>query len=339
MFSTLIIQGCALSASQVPITVSLKSTPSFPACAYDYVERPEPVPDSWAARAVSPAKGTLEVSLLERISRGRIGIAYSARVISATTDDGSNVTNTLPEAICLKFAKLPYSRSLAREAWFYEQLADCQDISVAHCYGFFSSTFSEQNDTPYSLQPWCALEDPSSSDSEEEEETKPPGSPAISLDWLPDDEPCDEYKDTRNFKRDSPWNTWNFTPDNPTISVLVLELLGERCSDQWESFWPRDDPPDGLKEDTTAIMHDISIYGVVHNDVTAFNLLQFTGSEVETRQAHCPRHNVVHGWRIIDFDRSFRVDMENGTAQAKEDPPRFNPSAIGRRSSFWGKYS
>jgi hypothetical protein len=118
----------------------------------------------------------------------------------------------------------------------------------------------------------------------------------------------------------------------------------------------RDKPPEGLKfvssscalsrttnspsrEDTTAIMEDITIYGVVHNDVTAFNFLRFTGGEVETTQARCPRHNVVHGWRIIDFDRSLRVDMENGTAKAKKDPGRYNPAYIGSPFSFWGRWS
>jgi len=94
MFSTLIIRDCALSASKIPTTVVLKATPSFPACSYDLKNDPPPVPDSWAARDVSAAQGTLEVSLLERISEGRMGVAYSAHVISATTDD-SDITNTL----------------------------------------------------------------------------------------------------------------------------------------------------------------------------------------------------------------------------------------------------
>jgi hypothetical protein len=91
-----------------------------------------------------------------------------------------------------------------------------------------------------------------------------------------------------------------------------------------------------FREDTTAIMDDISNYGVVHNDVTAFNFLRFTGSKVEAPQAHCPRHNIVHGWRVIDFDRSLRVDMENGTAQAKRDPGRYNSAYIGSSATFWG---
>jgi len=105
VWSTLIVRNCALSASQVPITVTLKAAPSFPACAYDYVQNPHPVPDSWGARDVSTAQGTLEVSLVERISEGRIGVTYSTLVISATANDGSDITNTFPKSVCLKFAK------------------------------------------------------------------------------------------------------------------------------------------------------------------------------------------------------------------------------------------
>ena len=64
-------------------------------------------------------------------------------------------------------------------------------------------------------------------------------------------------------------------------------------------------------------MDVIGIYGVVHNDVTAFNFLRFTGGKINIPQARCAHHNIVHGW---DFDRLIRVDMENGTAKAKRDP-------------------
>ena len=55
----------------------------------------------------------------------------------------------------------------------------------------------------------------------------------------------------------------------------------------------------------------------MHDDVTALNLLRFTGSETEIPQARCLRHNIVPGWRIIDFDHSFKVDMENAGILAK----------------------
>jgi hypothetical protein len=68
MFSKLIIRDCGLNAHQ-SIVVSLKATPSFPACARDYeIDHQVPVPDSWAAKDISTADGCLELSLLERIA-------------------------------------------------------------------------------------------------------------------------------------------------------------------------------------------------------------------------------------------------------------------------------
>jgi len=85
------------------------------------------------------------------------------------------------------------------------------------------------------------------------------------------------------------------------------------------------------EDNQTAIMDDSTIYGVVHNDVTAFNFLRFTG---DTPQARCLRHNIVHGWRVMDSHRSLKVDMENGTTQAKEDPAIYSSVSP---ASFWGK--
>jgi hypothetical protein len=118
MFSTLIIRDCGLNAHQPqPVIVSLKATPSFPACARDYeIDHQVPVPDSWAAKDISTADGCLELCLLERIAEGRIGVTYSARVIAATTEGDSDATSALPEIVCLKFAKKQHCRSLAREA-------------------------------------------------------------------------------------------------------------------------------------------------------------------------------------------------------------------------------
>jgi hypothetical protein len=238
MFSTLIIRDCGLNAHQ-PAIVSLKATPSFPACARDYViDHQVPVPDSWAAKDISTADGCLELSLLERIAEGRIGVTYSARVIAATTESGSGVTSTLPEVVCLKFAKKQHCRSLAREAWFYEQLAEVQGISIAHCYGYFSSTFSKQEQPLDSIVPWGEIECPYNPDDEPTSWTSP------SVDWLPDDPANRDFHDKRGFKRDSLWNTWNFAEGDPTITVLVLEKLGERCEEHWEEG---KEPREGLR--------------------------------------------------------------------------------------------
>lgn len=60
-------------------------------------------------------------------------------------------------------------------------------------------------------------------------------------------------------------------------------------------------------------MEDVVIHWLLHGVVTAFNLVRFTG---ETPQA---RLNTIHGWRVIDFDHSLNLDMENENAPAKEN--------------------
>ena len=93
-----------------------------------------------------------------------MGVTYAANIISATANDGSDISNTLPESVCLKFTKPSYSRSLACEVWFYKQLAKCQGTSIPHCHGFFSSTSSEQTNIPGSFFPWHDLEHPCDQD-------------------------------------------------------------------------------------------------------------------------------------------------------------------------------
>jgi hypothetical protein len=147
---------------------------------------------------------------------------------------------------------------------------------------------------------------------------------------LPDDDPISErYRDTRNFKRDSPWNGWNISTEDPTISVLVLELLGECCSEHWDEC---EGPRKGLRcisssvlancpfrEDIIAVLEDVGAYGLIHVDVTALDFLCFKGGD--TPEARCPRHNVVHGsltsialsrwtWRMgITEPRPFRISI------------------------------
>jgi len=89
-----------------------------------------------------------------------------------------------------------------------------------------------------------------------------------------------------------------------------------------------------FREDIIAVMEDVEAYGLVHGDVTAFNLLCFKGGE--SPQARCPRHNVVHGQRVIDFDRSHKVEMVNVSYKAKRTPGKYNPAFIGSSATFWG---
>ncbi|KAG2009565.1 protein kinase subdomain-containing protein PKL/ccin3 [Coprinopsis cinerea AmutBmut pab1-1] len=140
MFSSLIIHDCGTIDGE-PISVTLRASPSFPCAVWFQQDWQQPVPATWVAKEISGFDGTLEVKLVERISEGRIGVAYIAQVLSAT-QQGTDIQATIPPTLCLKFAKPEFSRSLARlgDAWFYEQMESLQGISVPTCFGFFAST-------------------------------------------------------------------------------------------------------------------------------------------------------------------------------------------------------
>ncbi|EAU89061.1 protein kinase subdomain-containing protein PKL/ccin3 [Coprinopsis cinerea okayama7 len=302
MFSTILIHNCG-SIDGEPTTITLKASPSFPAALWYQQDWERPVPATWAAKDVSGFDGTLEIKLVERISEGRIGITYVAQVISAT-QSGSDVRSTIPSTLCLKFAKPEFSRSLAREAWFYEQLESLQGISVPLSFGFFASTASEQPKFPgvdFEFEPWTdrqvLFEDTDSTPDNIDEYPSP--------DWLTDDVP--EYYAERTFEHthhelDSPWYQWSRNlDDNPTISVLVLELLGEPCTGRKTA---------ADKHAIHEVMDDLAAVGVVHDNLTPWNTLAFKPSPQSEPQL-CPRHGVVHPWRIIDFDRSKMADPTN----------------------------
>ncbi|EAU81071.1 protein kinase subdomain-containing protein PKL/ccin3 [Coprinopsis cinerea okayama7 len=231
MFSTLIINRCA-TVSGKSAAITLKVSPSYPSAIWFREHRGEPAPESWNSKDVSNAEGTLELTLLDRIREGRVGVTYTAKVVAAMRSD-VDVRPTLPETVCLKFAKQEFSRGLAREAWFYEQIEPLQGVSVPIFYGFFSSPMVEQPGFPnLEFTPWTNRKY-----SYEDTTDSPPNNinQYPSQDWLPDDVPPYRGRPSHNenpsgYQQNSPWYRWNYTQDNPTVSVIVLELLGETCT-------------------------------------------------------------------------------------------------------------
>ncbi len=238
-FASITILDCGLDRASKPCEITLQASQAFPACPRSW-NRSEhrPVADDWAAKDNSNYRGSLVLQLRERISEGRSGSVYSARVKAATDGNGNDVSASLPTILCLKFAKQQFCRSLAREAWFYERLAGCQGAAIPRCVGFFKSSFHGQQRHLASIVPWEGIVHkyiPSAAIRKD----RP------SLDRVEDDNPdARQYHDERGFKRDSPWNTWNHSEEDPTITVLLLEKLGEPVADHWPA-WAT--PPDGLK--------------------------------------------------------------------------------------------
>ncbi|KAG5641257.1 hypothetical protein DXG03_005651 [Asterophora parasitica] len=323
-FSAITIHNC-VSQNGVSVPVVVNASPSFPARRYtdNYDDRPPPTVETWAARPVPVDGSSLEVSLTGLIGEGRIGMTYSALVNSARDASGHDVVDSMPKEICLKFAKPPYVRSLARDAWFYEQLHEWQGISTTKCFGFFAAPVAHNGTLAESVVPW-------------KEAKKVPrknryGSQFELKDNLPDEAPDPQgcYSDEHGFHRDSPWRTWEHSAESPLLAVLAVEKLGSHY------FMPDKEPPhriEGLRNALRAMVDDIAQEGVYHNDITAFNILAVP----ESSRTLCPRHNLRHKWRLVDFDRADKIDPDNcGTYEL--DRAATQADYIGEeRHGFWG---
>lgn len=225
-FGSVTLRGALTDTSEESVPVKLNASVSFPACRHTKTGKPlPPTVKSWASRPVVSDASQLVISLDKFIGEGRIGMAYAARVEYAADASGADISNALPSEVCIKVAKFPFARSLAREAWFYEQLGDCQGTSTARCYGFFTVDLSECWDaagnivTRNDIKPWQASKFP--------HKKVKLSSGMTCEDWLEDDVRKHEYTDEQGFKTNSSWNTWD--PSNkPVLAILVLEKLGKQ---------------------------------------------------------------------------------------------------------------
>ncbi|KAH6903226.1 protein kinase subdomain-containing protein PKL/ccin3 [Coprinopsis sp. MPI-PUGE-AT-0042] len=296
LFSTLVINDCRHPSGS---SLSLKPTLSFPAPPYTLEDQDKPLPASRVPKDPSRAEGCLELRLLDFIAEGRISTVYAATVVSAT-HQGIDITSTMPKKVCIKFAKKHSCRSLARDAWFYEQLQDWQGIMTPQSFGFYTSTADEQPDSPKSFTndfiPWQnhrvhVRYDPYVA------------SWGISMDWVPDDQPSAkiDYIDAGGIKTSSHWYHWAVNDANPVIAVQVMELLGDPCEKIWK------------KKEILEVVDDMNHVGVYHSDLSAWNVLEANHDNQDTTRL-CPRHKTVHRWRIIDFDRASVVNRANTTS-------------------------
>ncbi|CAA7260888.1 unnamed protein product [Cyclocybe aegerita] len=308
-FSTITLHNCLLLHNS-HIQITLNASASFPGCRVQVLHDKLPPPTkAWAALPVSQDSSHLDLTLMELIGEGRIGITYAARVNAANDASGVDLlaSGLVPSEVCLKIAKPHFCRSMAREAWFYEQLRPLQGIATARCFGFFTATVegartnpsneSEASEKgPVTVVPWAALK------ARPEHMFKKTHWP--SEDFLIDDSTAWMYTDEHGFKKNSPWNAWQHSEDKPLLSVLVLEKLGESY------YLPQDEPKgeegEAVRSSLRDIVYDIATIGISHGDITAFNILRAPPGS----KATCPTHNCVHEWRITDFDRSTKIDPD-----------------------------
>lgn len=336
-FSRITVRNCATSledGSSIPFT--LQASESFPSLRLGREPRRR-ADTTWGALIPPATGGHLDVTLESSpIGEGRIGLAYSARVNAATDADGNDISGNMPIEVCLKIAKPMHCRSLAREAWFYEQLRESQGVATAKCHGFFTIPVTTEG----SVRPWR--------ESSEFPHIFPPIQVDYpSADWLPDDPPfrADQFaEDSFDVVQDSSWYKWAPKKDNLCLAILVLEKLGSH-------YYPEDEEPQADREALRYVRHfhgsrarilishseslrnvvdDVSFNGVWHTDVTIYNLLRAPPDV----QAICSKHNTSHDWRLVDFDRSFAVDRYS-TNSTIIDHMATEKYSIGEHS-FWG---
>ncbi|CAA7262079.1 unnamed protein product [Cyclocybe aegerita] len=179
--------------------------------AYTPVEQWRPLP--------LPTDGHLELTLCDRIHGGSSGTTYFADVVSSTATG-------MPQRVVVKFAR--QCRTLAREAWFYEQLSresNCEGVITPRCYGFFIG----------SRKDWgIPHERDQCSDFVFKPTHNPPSSKSPPL-WydLADDEMFNPdfwlyFCDDAGLKRGSEWDTFDDGDnDGDIVAILILEVLGD----------------------------------------------------------------------------------------------------------------
>jgi len=296
MFSTLTLTG-----AHIPNGVSLSRRESFPARQYDFdIEEIRNRPD-WVAAEVPQNCGQLSLELGERIGGGRSSVVYAAKLVAATSGKHGDPRTDDPHIadLCVKVARPNRCRSLAREAWVYEQLPEStfQGTVTPRCYGFFATELGPEQ-LPFPL--WSS------------EDYYLDASPRH---WKSDDSTSDDrLYDDRNEDQEctdsppgarelSPWLDWHPNPKTPLLSVLVMARGGRHftlAEDDWDQ---------SNHEDIVQMLDDFSLCYIIHVDLRPANIIH---APPNTRL--CPVHKCVHKWNIIDFAWSV---VEDPRDQAK----------------------
>ncbi|KAH6901926.1 protein kinase subdomain-containing protein PKL/ccin3 [Coprinopsis sp. MPI-PUGE-AT-0042] len=338
LFTAIRIHGLTRDANGDPVPLTLKRTVSFPSPTWTGGPNKrdgEPFHRHLAARELPEAGYQLEARISAspvgnhegtRVG-GLIGQGRSAFVFSLDVIDVSRPTPTchgtgkvalapalnsaelikasLPQ-LSLKLAKPTYSRSLAREAWFYEKLdaAGLLNVVTPRHYGLFHTNLCHLPSTH-------KLDIPHYDSLVERHFSSHPEGTTL----LPDE--------TRNFTcvddefsthKTSPWYQAREDRNAPCITVLLMEKLG--------------DPITGreFEEDETElddIFDDICEAKIQHGDHRFPNLLRAPADA-----ACCPNHHRSHRWFWVDWEDSLIAHHSRALSYVRESKENL---------SYWAK--
>lgn len=178
-----------------------------------------------------------------RLNYGRIGQVFAAKVtsISSNSTSSNDPSRYNFPPMCLKIVCPNRSRSLAREAWFYEQLdaQGRQGVLTPRCFGFFEADVSGLG-----LPLWEARQEEIEQDRLENlsawEEHPFYGDPYVEDDTLPDDShPVKQMHDSLDAcyiddehlsYTNSDWKDWKPDSASPRMHVLLMEQLGSHLT-------------------------------------------------------------------------------------------------------------
>ncbi|KAK7677865.1 hypothetical protein QCA50_019177 [Cerrena zonata] len=181
-----------------------------------------------------------------------------------------------------------------------------QGVVVPRCYGFFtiplrdcSNKLGEPLHRASHVQPWyeAAIKLHSKDD------RKPRGGDHLpSRDHLEDNTFDIEIAvdDCLGSKEKSSWNTWSHDPEAPLVAFLLMERLGEPVRQIYS---------EAAQADLDSVMQDMVETGILQLDLRWNNILSTLSDDDDNSSNVCPRHNVKHVWRLIDFDRALRLEL------------------------------
>ncbi|KAF9544205.1 hypothetical protein CPC08DRAFT_716544, partial [Agrocybe pediades] len=254
------------------------------------------------------AKGHTKSNPGNSIGYGRAGLVFPLQVLSISPSDDPLAAPLLAQLppLCIKVATPGYARSLAREAWFYEYI-DAKRLTgviTPRCYGVFhaalgTSTFNTdlKVDIPnydyYSVAErpiWNRFPHHYTAPLSEEHFHRKTKTLALAPDFV--DDRKDSYKS-------SPWRLFRQSPKVTTLTVLVMDLLGEAMTvKDFDEDW----------DDIEDIYEDLAPLFIIHHDDRFPNLLRVPPHA----QRQCKTHGFAHKWNFIDWENaSLQSDTKN----------------------------
>ena len=202
--------------------------------------------------------------------------------------DGDNVVKLSYRGQCA---------ALAHDAYYYEFLRPLQGVSIARCYGYFTTQVPSSTSVVH-----CAGGDQGTASI-----NNAPRRPYVGVKR--------DVPDPRVEKPDSDVEEIEETPDS--MSILILERLGGylpmgvplsdslMCVNsifRQNSISGSANRTQTCRKDVTDIYEDLAHMHIWTSDIRYANILSAPPSPPGLPGRVCPIHNRVHEWRLVDFE-------------------------------------